>query len=207
MLQRYHINLSEISILSDKAKSVFDVRKIAAGHPYAILTPRNSDSLARAAYFVYQPNPIDYVVYDLRDSMRVYFGKHPVTTKMKTVSGVVSSSLYETFQDGGADPTLSMQFAEIYACVVNFYAIKKDDWFKVQYEQSYVKGIPVGAGRIASAVFSHEGKKYSAFYFKPDSASKGAYYDEEGNSLRRAFLKEPLKFSQDGKSAGGGKGG
>src|SRR3546814_7731712 len=100
-------------LFRSKAKSVFDVRKIAAGHPYAILTPRNSGSLARAAYFVYQPNPIDYVVYDLRDSMRVYFGKHPVTTKMKTVSGVVSSSLYETFQYGGADPTLSMQFEEI----------------------------------------------------------------------------------------------
>src|SRR3546814_4207392 len=52
ILQRYHINLSEISIIYDKAKSVFDVRKIAAGHPYAIITPRNSDSLARAAYFV-----------------------------------------------------------------------------------------------------------------------------------------------------------
>src|SRR3546814_14152497 len=85
MLQRYHINLSEISILSDKAKSVFDVRKIAAGHPYAILTPRNSDSLARAAYFVYQPNPIAYVVYDLRDSMRVYFGKHPVSSEERRV--------------------------------------------------------------------------------------------------------------------------
>lgn len=196
ILQRHHIDLSDISILSQKAKEVFDVRKIAAGHPYAILTPRDGDSLAKAAYFVYQPNPIDYVVYDLRDSMRVYTGKHAVTRRMKTVSGVVSSSLYETFQDGGADPALSMKFAEIYAWVVNFYAIKKDDWFKVQYEQSYVKGKPVGTGRVISAVFSHEGKKYNAFYFKPDSASKGAYFDEEGNSLRRAFLKAPLKFSR-----------
>lgn len=196
ILQRHKIDLADISRLSEKAKTVFDVRKIAAGNSYTIFTPKSGDSSARASYFVYQPNPIDYVVYDLRDSLRVYTGKHPVTTRRKTVSGIISSSLYETFQDGGADPVLSMQFAEIYAWAVNFYAIKSDDWFKVQYEQSYVKGKPVGAGHIVSALFSHEGKKYQAFYFKADSASKGTYYDENGKSLRRAFLKAPLKYSR-----------
>ncbi|MFS8617613.1 MAG: peptidoglycan DD-metalloendopeptidase family protein [Solitalea sp.] len=196
ILQRYQISLSEIALLSEKAKPVFDVRKIAAGNSYAIFTPKEADSNARAAYFVYQPNPVDYVVYDLRDSMRVYTGKHPVTTRMKTVSGMIRSSLYETFRQGGANPTLSMQFAEIYGWVVNFYAIKQGDWFKVQYEQSYVKGEPVGTGRIVSALFSHEGKKYSAFYFEADSAGKGEYYDEDGRSLRRAFLKAPLKYSR-----------
>ncbi|QEC51649.1 murein DD-endopeptidase MepM/ murein hydrolase activator NlpD [Anseongella ginsenosidimutans] len=197
ILQRHQIDLSEISMLSQKAKEVFDVRKIAAGNSYAIFTPKVNAGEARAAYFVYQPNPVDYIVYDLRDSMRVYAGKHKVTTRMKTVSGTINSSLYETFEKGGANPALSMQLAQdIYGWVINFYAIKKDDWFKVQYEQSYVKGEPVGTGRIVSAVFSHEGKEYDAYYFRPDSASRGEYYDEEGNSLRRAFLKAPLKFSR-----------
>ena len=197
ILQRHQINLSDISRLSEKAKDVFDVRKIAAGNPYTVFTPKTTDSAGRAAYFVYQPNAIDYVVYDLRDSMRVYSGKHKVSTELKTVSGTISSSLYETFQDGGADPRLSMQLAdEIYGWVINFHAIKRNDWFKVQYEQPYVKGEPVGTGRIVSAIFSHAGKEFKAYYFRSDSAAQGEYYDEKGESLRRAFLKAPLKFSR-----------
>lgn len=199
ILQRHHIDLYGISVLSQKAKEVFDVRKIAAGNAYSIFTPSEntaSDSISRAAYFVYQPNPVDYIVYDLRDSMRVYSGKHKVTTRMRTMSGLISSSLYEAFEKADADPALSGKLAEIYAWAVNFYFLKENDWFKIEYEQQYVLGEPVGHGRIVSAVFSHEGKEYNAFYFQPDSLSKGAYYDENGKSLRKAFLKAPLKYSR-----------
>lgn len=194
ILQRYRIDLADISVLSQKAKEVYDVRKIAAGKPYAIFASKDDPS--RAAYFVYQPNPIDYVVYDLRDSMRVYTGKHEVTTRMRSVSGIITSSLYETFEEGGANPALSMQFAGIYAWVVDFYSIQRDDWFKVQYEQQYVLDEPVGPGHITSAVFSHDGKEFQAFYFQPDTSEAGEYYNEEGESLRRAFLKAPLKYSR-----------
>src|SRR5690606_1516183 len=52
----------------------------------------------------------------------------------------------------------------------------------------------IDAGRIISAAFSHNGKEFQAYYFKPDDHSEGGYYDENGNSLRRSFLKAPLKF-------------
>src|SRR5690606_8324805 len=52
----------------------------------------------------------------------------------------------------------------------------------------------IDAGRIISAAFSHNGKEFQAYYFKPDDHSEGGYYDENGNSLKRSFLKAPLKF-------------
>ncbi|HWL00267.1 MAG TPA: peptidoglycan DD-metalloendopeptidase family protein [Parapedobacter sp.] len=192
ILQRYNIDLPSISVIAEKSKSVFDVRKIAAGHDYTVF----KDQSGKAHYFVYQPNPIDYVVYDLRDGISVYKEQKPVDTKLETVAGVIQSSLYETLEANGASPDLAVQLAEIYGWAVNFYRINKGDWFKLVYERNYVDGQPVGPGRIESAVFGHNGKEYQAYYFEGADDERGAYYDENGKSLRRTFLKAPLKYSR-----------
>ncbi|GAA4787849.1 peptidoglycan DD-metalloendopeptidase family protein [Olivibacter ginsenosidimutans] len=194
MLDAYGIDAVTVSKIARKSKSVFDVRKIAVGNPYAVFTYKGQPD--KVAYFVYQPNPIDYIVYDLRDTLNVYAGKKEVITKIETVASTINSSLYDALQSRGADPLLAIQLAGIYGWAVDFYRIASDDWFKIEYERQYVDNKPVDAGRILSAVFSHKGKALSAFYFKGDSTSKGDYYDETGNSVRRAFLKAPLKFSR-----------
>lgn len=192
ILQRYHIDLPTIGVISEKSKSVFDVRKICAGNPYTVF----KDDEGKAAYFIYQPNFVDYIVYDLRDSVAVYPGKKDQERRVETVAGVINSSLYETLQSQDANPELAVQLAEIYGWAVNFYRINKGDWFKIRYERTYVEGDPVGMGRILSAVFSQNGKEYQAYYFKGDDQEKGGYFDENGKSLRRSFLKAPLKYSR-----------
>ncbi len=192
ILQRYQLDLPSISTLAEKSKPIFDVRKIGAGHDYTVF----KDRTGKAAYFVYQPNPIDYIVYDLRDSIAVYKGQKPVDTRIETVAGSIQSSLYETLEANGASPDLAVQLAEIYGWAVNFYRINRGDWFKLVYERKYVEGKPIGPGRIQSAVFGHGGKEYQAYYFEPNDGQPGAYYDENGKSLRRTFLKAPLKYSR-----------
>ena len=54
--------------------------------------------------------------------------------------------------------------------------------------------LSIGIGKIHAAKFTHKGKPFLAFYFKNDSVN--GFWDEEGNSLRKAFLKAPLKFSR-----------
>jgi len=192
ILQRYQIDLPSISILADKSRPVFDVRKIGAGHEYTVF----SDPGGKAAYFVYQPNPIDYIVYDLRDSISIYKGQKEVDTRLESVAGTIQSSLYETLEVNGASPDLAVQLAEIYGWAVNFYRINRGDSFKLLYERKYVDGNPIGPGRIQSAVFTHGGKEYQAYYFEPHDGQPGAYYDENGKSLKRTFLKAPLKYSR-----------
>src|SRR5690606_22894230 len=119
-----------------------------------------------------------------------------VDTKIESVSGTIQSSLYETLEANGASPDLAVQLAEIYGWAVNFYRINRNDWFKLVYERKYVDGKPIGPGRIQSAVFGHDGKEYQAFYFEPNDGQPGAYYDENGKSLRWTFLKAPLKYSR-----------
>lgn len=194
ILNRYQVDPVTISKIVKKSKPIFDVRKMSAGKPYVVFTKKDNPSLL--AYFVYQPNAIDYVVYDLRDSVHVYAGKKEVTVQEESIAGTIKSSLYLALQESGSDPDIAIPLSNIFGGVVDFYSIQEDDSFRITYERQYVKDIPVGQGRIQSAVLSHKGKEFQAYYFKPDSASPGAYYDETGNSLRRTFLKAPLKFSR-----------
>jgi murein DD-endopeptidase MepM/ murein hydrolase activator NlpD len=192
ILSDYGIDNYKVLQLAKKARNVFSVRDLAAGKPYTIFC----DSSQKAQYFVYQPDPVDYVVYDLRDSMNVYTGKRPVTTKSESLSGTINSSLYETLESQHADPDLAVKLANIFAWTINFYSIQKGDWFKIVYEQQYIKDKPIESGEITSAIFSNNGEIYKAYYFDPDSSEGGEFYNEKGKSLRKAFLKAPLRFSR-----------
>lgn len=192
ILNDYDIDNTTVLQLAQKARPVFSVRNLAAGKPYTIFCTK--DSTQKAQYFIYQPNATDYVVYDLRDSMKVHTGKRPVTTKTETLSGTINSSLYETLESQHADPELAVKLANIFAWTVDFYYTQKGDWFKIVYDQQYVNGKPIESGAIRSAEFSSRGEVYKAYYFEPDSATGGEFFNEEGKSLRKAFLKAPLKF-------------
>lgn len=192
ILSFYQVDPGKIADLVQASKGVFDVRSIRAGSSYTVLC--SPDSSARACYLVYQSDPIQYVRFDLSDSVRVVEGARQVTLKQKEAAGVIQSSLFEALDDAGADPALAMALANIYAWDIDFYAIQKGDRFKVIYTRQYVDDEPVGIGRITSAVFNHAGHDYYAFYYKNDSTGTEGYYDENAKSLRKAFLKAPLKF-------------
>ncbi|MBO9199903.1 MULTISPECIES: M23 family metallopeptidase [Niastella] len=193
ILELYNVDSNTIKSLQSKSKYVYDVRKMKAGSQYTVFSTK--DTLHKVCYFVYQPNAIDYVLYDLTDSVKVVTGKRQVTARLETASGIINGSLYETFQKSGTDPALAMKLADLYAYTVDFYSIHDGDYFKVLYEQRYIKDEPVETGAIQSAVFSHNGEKFYAFYYRSDSTDAGDYYDEKGKSLRTLFLKAPLKFS------------
>jgi murein DD-endopeptidase MepM/ murein hydrolase activator NlpD len=193
ILELYNVDNNTIAKLQEKSKYVYDVRKMKAGTQYTVFSTK--DTSHKVCYFVYQPNAIDYVMYDLRDSVAVLSGKRQVTARLEMASGIINGSLYETFQKSGTDPALAMKLADLYAYTVDFYSIHDGDYFKILYEQRYIKDEPVETGAIQSAIFSHNGEKHYAFYYKSDTTEAGDYYDEKGKSLRKSFLKAPLKFS------------
>ena len=194
ILADYGIDNTTVLQLAQKASPVFSVRKLDAGKSYTLFCTK--DAAQKAQYFIYQPDPVHYVVYDLRDTMKVYTGNRPVTTKTASLSGIINSSLYETLESQRADPDLAVKLANIFAWTIDFYSIQKGDWFKIIYDQQYVKGKPIESGSIRLAVFSHRKEVYKAYHFEPDGAGGGEFYNEEGKSLRKAFLKTPLKFSR-----------
>jgi murein DD-endopeptidase MepM/ murein hydrolase activator NlpD len=181
-----------IDRISKEASGVFDVRKIKAGNRYARISSR--DSLKKTLYFIYEINPIDFVVYDFSDSLSVYKEKKKVTHLVKTATGTIKSSLWNCFVENKLDVNLGLALSDVYAWTVDFYGLQKGDNFKVIYEEVFVDNKMVGIDRILASRFHSNGKDFYAYHF--EQGGKGAYFDENGQSLQRSFLKAPLKFSR-----------
>lgn len=192
ILLPHNVSYVTIDQLATKSKEIFDVRKIAVGKEYTLLTKK--DSAQTAQYFVYQINDIDYVVYDLRDSIQITKGEKEVVTEQRQIAGTINSSLYQTLQENGGNPFLAVRLSDVFAWSIDFYRIQKGDWFKVIYQERFVDGKSIGVGKIEAAEFNHFDRSFFAFNYAVDG--KDDFYDEEANSLRKAFLKSPLKFSR-----------
>jgi len=77
---------------------------------------------------------------------------------------------------------------------VDFFGLQKGDSFKVIYEESFIDDESLGTGRIFGAQFTWAGKTTTAIPFI--QAGNESFFDSDGNSLRKAFLKAPLRFSR-----------
>ncbi len=187
-----YISAQLIDRIARTTTGLFDVRKIKAGHSYARIVKK--DSTRKTLYFIYEINEIEFIVYDFCDTLKVFKDKKKVAKRIKTAKGQINSSLWNAFSEGKLDMNLGMNMADVYAWTVDFYGLQKGDGFKVIYEEVLVDSIPIGADRILASVFTSNGKDYYAFYF--EQSGKGDYFEDKAQSLRRSFLKAPLKFSR-----------
>lgn len=188
----FNISTKRIIEIVQESNDVFDVRKIKPGDHYTVYTSK--DSLNEVEYFVYEEDPVNYCVFDLRDSILVYRSQKEVVKKERLTSGIIENSLYVCLEKQDADPNLALKLADVFAWTIDFYGIQKGDKFRVLYNEEYVGDKFYGVGDIKAAYFNHKGNDYLAYYFENDKERD--YFDEEGNSLRKAFLKAPLKFSR-----------
>jgi len=187
-----YVSMQLIDKLAKTTRDTFDVRKIRPGNSYALIT--TNDSVKKTLFFIYEISKTDFVVYDFRDTLVAYKGTKDVTRSVKSVSGQIESSLWNAFADAGTDVNLALKLADVYAWTIDFYGIQKGDRFKLIYEELTIDSVPIGIGKILSALFTSDGHDFFAFYF--DGGETGAYYDEIGQNLQRTFLKAPLQFSR-----------
>lgn len=178
--------------ISKSAAPVLDPTKLQAGMNYYTFT--TLDSLAAVRYITFAKSQTDYAVIDLTgDSARAYAFSKPVTLKRKYVEGVLNTSLWNTIKANGADPLLALKISDVYAWQIDFFDIKDGDSFRVVYDEAYIDDTTsLHIAAIRGAVFRHQGKEFIAIPFMQDSIVE--YFDETGNSLRKAFLKAPLDF-------------
>jgi murein DD-endopeptidase MepM/ murein hydrolase activator NlpD len=192
ILNKQGISMTQIDEISKKSILTFDVRKMKVNNPFYFFM--NKKQPLKVEYFIYEINPVDYVVYDLSDSLRIYKDKKPIITQMKEASGVITSSLWNTMKAQALDPSLAMELSDIYAWSIDFYGLQKGDKFRVIYEENFVSGKTIGIGRIFAAQFVHAKEDFYAFRFTQNN--EDSYFDDKGKSLKKAFLKAPLKFSR-----------
>ncbi|MDR0940631.1 MAG: peptidoglycan DD-metalloendopeptidase family protein [Bacteroidales bacterium] len=174
--------------------SVLDVRKIKAGNPITTMLTKTDSTLQ---YFVYEINNIEYAIFDVRDSSNVQFFKayKPVEVRENKLYGEITSSLWNALAGKDLGGTIAMELSEIFAWSVDFFGLQQGDWFKVVYTEELVDGKSVNLKSINYAVFNHQGKDYYAIPFE-GSHGKIEFFDKDGTSAKKAFLKAPLKFAR-----------
>lgn len=192
ILEPFNVSNQTIHNLAIQSKKVFDVRKLVRGKNYAIL--HKPDSLKTATHFIYKPDAISYVVYELGDSISIYKKEKPIKLVEKTLVSTIESSLYETMMDEGATPELVDKMVDVFAWKVDFFGIQEGDNFKLIYEEKYVDSTAVGINSIKGAYFQHRGDDHYAVSF--DQGKGVDYFEPSGKSLRRNLLKAPLSFTR-----------
>lgn len=193
ILLAYNVSHQTIFQLANVAKNVFDVRKIAPNKKYTVIY-QDIDSLPSATALVYEPNPEEYVVFNLKDSINVHVEKRPVEIKEKAISGTIQSSLYEEVLKNGGTPELVDLVADMYGWQIDFTKIYPGDQFKVLYTERTIDGKSVGIEEIMGAELIHYNNPFLSVAF--DQGDGVDYFDEEGKSLRKAFLRYPVKFTR-----------
>lgn len=186
------VSFNLINEIVSKSKNVFDIRKIRPEKNYTAYF--RDDSSYALRYFIYETDKINYVVFDINDTITAYTGRKKVEISARRVSGVINSSLYQTLNEKNASEKLALKLSEVFAWQIDFYRIQKGDSFKVIFEEQFVDGEFIGIGSIITAKFTHRKRLFYAFYFNQNGRVE--YFDEDGKSLRKTFLKAPLQFSR-----------
>lgn len=192
LLEGSFVSNSVLQQLQLLPRNIFDFRKIATSKKYTLIS--QNDSIKTAVAFVYEPSQVEYVILHLKDSLLVESHQREITTEEKTVTGTINSSLYETIEALKISHELTNKFVDVFGWQVDFQHLQKGDRFKLIYEENSVEGQPFGIGKILGIYFEHFTHGYYAFPF--DQGEGVDYFDEEGNSLRKALLKYPIEFTR-----------
>lgn len=110
--------------------------------------------------------------------------------------GVINSSLFVAAKRAGLSHNLTMDLANIFGYDIDFAMdIREGDEFEVIYQNKKIGDKSVGTGNILSARFTNRGKTYTAVRYT-DKQGNVSYYDADGNSMRKAFIRTPVDFAR-----------
>lgn len=195
ILGRYGVSAREIDRIDKIAREVFPLRNIRAGHNYTAFIHEDSLNAPHLDYLVYERNVSQYVTFRLADdSLAVTTGEKEYRINRLKKTAEIRSSLWEAIVGAGMPAALAAEMEDIYQSTISFFNIQKGDNFTVIYDQRMIDTLPAGIGRIWGAKFDFGGKVYYAIPFRQDN--KIAYWDLEGNSLRKQLLITPLKYTR-----------
>jgi len=110
--------------------------------------------------------------------------------------GVIENSLFEAAAEGNIPESVIMDLAHIFGWDIDFSLdIRRGDRFGVVYNELYKDNVKIRNGQILAAEFVNNGKLYKAVYYT-DPQGNGDYFNEEGKSMRKAFLRSPVEFAR-----------
>lgn len=175
------------------AKDVYNLEKVIAGNEISFLFDKEFGELQK---IVYQIDSEDVLVVGKVTTSSWIAKRSPIPyeVKLEEVEGTIESSLFQTITEAGGDERVALALAEMFAWQIDFAAdIRQGDKFKAIYEKRYLNGNYISPGSILAARFINDGREFRGIYFANNGGEEG-FYDEDGLSLQKIFLKSPLSY-------------
>lgn len=179
--------------MAQACDTAFDVRKLRAGNGYDAYYDR--DSLHALRYVVYHESRTGEVIFQCSEPMSVWRYSKPVTATRVAADISIRSSLWNDMIASGAPVELVSDLSDIYAWTVDFFGLRQGDRFRAIYDELECEGEVIGIRGVQYAVFSRDGMELPAIRFDQGDGGN-IWWNEKGESMRKAFLKAPLKFNR-----------
>jgi len=200
LMNRLGLSMNDAMKMAQACDTVFDVRRMRAGNKvqayYQFDTSGTGSTEGPALkYVVYESGKVDRVIFRTTDPFTVWRWSKPVESTREFADVTIKSSLWNDMLAAGKSPQLIEPLSEIYAWSVDFFGLQPGDRFRVLYDQRMCDGEIIAVDTIYYAEFIRGEKMIPAIMF--DQGDHGnLYWNEKGESLRKAFLKAPLKFTR-----------
>jgi len=191
ILMEFQLSAVDVYRLHQDVEPVYNLARIKAGNKIRILPEEGG---------------IGIIEYDISDSQYLYIEKidnvYQATIKeveyeikTKLIGGEIEDILIFAIEKQGENDNLAISLAEIFAWDIDFWVdLRKGDRFKILFEKKYAGGEFVGYGKILAAEFTNLGQTFQAVRYTYSDTEESDYFDLEGNSLRKEFLKSPCSF-------------
>ena len=194
-------NLQETLVVDavNAARAVFDPRRLRADQRYRLV--RTIDGLLRE--FEYQIDADRFLrIVSRRDEdpgvMDAQVVAYEKQTEVVAIDAKIDGdhpSLIAAIDESGENVQLAMALAEIFSGTIDFQSdLQAGDSFRVLFEKHSHDGEFSNYGAILGAAVDVGGHRHQAFRWQDRPDGKAAYYDENGRSLKRFFLRSPLRF-------------
>ena len=178
LLSKMGIATSTANQILENSKNVYDFSKIVSGREMAFTFANADGALRRLVYAIDSEEQVTVVI---QPEFKAEVSPIPYKIETEEVSGIIQTSLYESFLENNLDVRLALALAEMFAWQVDFAAdIRAGDSFKVIYEKRFLEGEYVMPGQILAAKFINDEKEFKGYYFTIEK-TKAAYYVEDGN--------------------------
>jgi murein DD-endopeptidase MepM/ murein hydrolase activator NlpD len=149
--------------------------------------------------FTYRQGPADEWIVERLPDGTLRGQKRPVTltTEVARVAVKIEGSLWASLERSGEDPELAVLASDVLAWDVDFFQdVRGGDRMRMVVEKVYADGKLLRYGEVLAAEYEGEAAGHKRLFRYTDPEGQLSYYNDDGQSARRGFLKAPLKFAR-----------
>lgn len=185
------ISYADALAIVEAATDVFDFTSIRVGKTFELVSENNQPLELR-----YEPDMETTIRVDLQKNFETTSEEIQYDIELTRADVTITDSLFASGVREGLSEVLLLEYVDVFAWEVDFATVvQENDSYTVIYEELYRDGEYVGTGDVVYGSFNNVGDESFAYQFTDETGETG-YFDAEGNSLIRPFLKAPLSYSR-----------